>query len=301
MTADADDRVPSEAQGVAKIKLGADSLAALWRIVTRSSSISPKALLVRLANALRTPDPDPRSIVLMRECFGALGRTLGRNFVAQKIAGHAETAVDLRLMQDITSHSIEPNKFPSILPRLIEPISAQNVIECLRDVSTQLRERVSIVVGGSSVLLLKHLIERATENIDVLDELPEELRDQHAVLDDIKARHRLSITHAASHYLPTGWNTRTWSLDKFGPLDVRVVDPIDLLVSKLFSKRAKDFRDVKDCWDLIDHAEFRQRLSQDTHLLRGNSEVLAAAVRNWFVLTGEETLPASISAIDTVP
>ena len=43
-----------------------------------------------------------------------------------------------------------------------------------------------VIVGGSIALILPGYRERATTDIDVVDELPAEIRSQHALLDDLR-------------------------------------------------------------------------------------------------------------------
>jgi hypothetical protein len=111
------------------------------------------------------------------------------------------------------------------------------------------------------------------------------------LLEQLADRYRLQLTHFQSHYLPDGWAGRTESLGQFRLLSVRVVDALDVLAGKLFSRRTKDLDDVRLALPKIDRAAYRQRLATSTRAFRADAALLDAARRNWYVVTGEDELP----------
>src|SRR5947209_617355 len=88
-------------------------------------------------------------------------------------------------------------------------------------------------------------LSRPTEDIDVVDEVPKELREQHALLSELKDRYGLELAHFQQHYLPMRWQDRLHYFDTFGELTVYLVDVYDVALSKLFSIRTKGFDDLK--------------------------------------------------------
>src|SRR5687768_16175766 len=94
-------------------------------------------------------------------------------------------------------------------------------------------------------LILGERLTRRTEDIDVVDELPEVVRAERELLDGFTARYGLRVAHFQSHYLPMGWEARVRSLGRFGQLDVFLVDELDIAVGKLFSAREKDRDDLR--------------------------------------------------------
>jgi hypothetical protein len=71
------------------------------------------------------------------------------------------------------------------------------------------------VIGGSIALILPSRISRHTEDIDVVDEIPKSLRDDHDLLTRLAARYGLRPAHFQSHYLPDGWESRVKPFGKF--------------------------------------------------------------------------------------
>ena len=134
-------------------------------------------------------------------------------------------------------------------------------------------------------------LSRATKDIDIVDEVPEELRNQHRLLDDLALRYQLQLAHFQSHYLPSGWERRVRSLGAFGQLQVFIVDPYDIFVGKLFSMRTKDRADLNALASHLNRERVAERVRQSTAGLRGDPRLLDAAKQNWYVLFGEP-LPA---------
>src|SRR5438046_9857423 len=99
------------------------------------------------------------------------------------------------------------------------------------------RKPVRLYVGGSAALILHGLLSRRTEDIDIVDELPEAVRSEHRLLDELKERYHLYFGHFQSHYLPSGWENRTHYLDDFGDFHVYLVDVYDIALSQLFRIR----------------------------------------------------------------
>ena len=181
--------------------------------------------------------------------------------------------------------------YHAFLSRIMNETDPSDIENMFRDLGRRVRQPTTLNVGGSIVLILESLIVHSTQDIDVVDEVPPALREDHELLHEMVARHKLQLTHFQSHYLPDGWQARLRTYGVFGRLTVRTVDPIDMLVCKLFSKRAKDFQHVRAAWDMIDQGDFRNRLSTSTRSYRGESAIIENGRHNWYVLTGEQDLP----------
>jgi hypothetical protein len=148
-----------------------------------------------------------------------------------------------------------------------------------------------VAVGGSVAIMLQAELSRATEDIDVVDEVPAEVRSLHAELDQLRQLYGLRLTHFQSHFLPAGWEGRLHSLGSFGRLDVSLVDIHDLFLSKLFSPRDKDLADLRVLLPQVDREVLLRRLHESCQSFLAEAALRAHAERNWYVLTGE-ALPA---------
>jgi hypothetical protein len=260
--------------------------AQLWRLVWRAGDVDANALLQLMAIPGVAETTDPRTSLLIRDGLRALESRWG--------AGPFRARMRLmRAPDSLLSHLQNPDTrgFPSLMERTVDVTDPEAVLQMLRDLGRQVRRPARLVIGGSVALILDALIIHATADVDVVDELPDVIRNDHDLLHRIAERHKLQLTHFQSHYLPDGWERRLKSLGRFGQVEVWLVDSIDMLVCKLFSRRSKDYVHLAEAWKLIDHDAFRDRLRRSTGGFRRDETSHAAGKHNWYVLTGEEDLP----------
>lgn len=155
----------------------------------------------------------------------------------------------------------------------------------LRELSTQLKEAARLVIGGSSALILADLLSRATESIDLVEDVPPSLRELYTWRDRAKLRYGLHLAHFQSHYLPEGWESRLHSRGKTGTLEVFLVDPIDIFVGKLFSRREKDLDDLRALSPLLSREGIEQRLIS-ARALAADAARREVAEKNYFIVFG---------------
>ena len=166
----------------------------------------------------------------------------------------------------------------------------ETILDYLKDLGSKLNSPCRIIVGGSSALILREQLSRRTEDIDVVDEVPQGVRDLHSWRATAQARYGLYIAHFQSHYLPRAWENRVESYSSFRRLEVELVDTLDIAVGKLFSKRDKDLDDLRELRSWFTREQMDARLAYADRLA-ANPELLAQADHNYYVLWGED-LPA---------
>lgn len=258
----------------------------LWAVAKRRGPIDAR----RLLDALVAVDPrdvehaDERTKMLVRDAATAL-----RNFPATDPA-HADRANALPAFSPPEPDPMDRG-FRTLELRLMEPTDPQSLIDLLQDLSRHVHGRCSLTIGGSLSLMIAGLLIRETDDIDVVDEVPAEIREQHDLLPELATDHGLRLAHFQSHYLPDGWQRRIGSIGVFGSITAFRVDPVDVLVGKLFSVRRKDTNDIRLVLPLIERQSFVDRIASSTTRWRADAKLLAAATSNWYVLTGEDTLP----------
>ena len=166
----------------------------------------------------------------------------------------------------------------------------ETIARYLAELGSRIHSPCRIIVGGSSALILREQLQRHTEDIDVVDEVPEPIRGLHAWRDQAQREHGLYLAHFQSHYLPRGWEQRVETWLTFRRLEVGLVDSMDIAVGKLFSKRAKDLGDLRDLQAFLTRDQMNARLAYADRLA-ANPELLAQADHNYYCLWGED-LPA---------
>jgi hypothetical protein len=261
----------------------------IWSLIQNGGSIDAQCLLDALVRAGSSLDADTRSRMLRRDAVAALIDYWGVEHVRRRLRwSGGESILDAAVER---SPARVEGGFNTLRERLVDATNPDSLLQMLRELGTQTSAPSSLTIGGSLALMLDSLIVRATDDADIVDEIPAPLRHEHALLDALANRYGLKLTHFQSHYLPDGWSQRIRSLGRFGKIDAFVVDSLDVLVGKLFSKRTKDLDDVRVAWSLIDQPSFRDRLARATGSFRSDPDLVASARRNWYILTGEDDLP----------
>ncbi|MEM8872881.1 MAG: DUF6036 family nucleotidyltransferase [Planctomycetota bacterium] len=258
----------------------------LWDYVRQPGHLVASELYEVAAAAARHA-PDYRERWLIHESLAAVERVLGKRYLAERIA-HESHGAELKTIQ---AETFEEGGWPSLRTHVMAHDPNQMIRRMLDELGRGIRRPTQITVGGSSALLLSKLLVRSTEDVDVVDELPEAIRTEYDLLDRLADEYKIRMTHFASHYLPDCWANRVQSLGVFRKLSVRIVDPLDVLTGKFFTRRDKDFADIKACWDKIDQQRLRNRLATSTASYRENEELTSRATDRWAILTGEESLP----------
>ena len=173
-------------------------------------------------------------------------------------------------------------------------MTAEVIRQYFRNLSGHVRRPTRLNVGGAVSLILPGLLSRPTQYIDVVDEVPAEIREQHPLLDELAARYQLYLTHFQSHYLPSGWANRVHTLEPFGRLEVSRVDEYDVFLGKLFSARTKDLDDLRMLLPQLDRGRIETGLRERCTSLLADPLQRRHAETNWYVLTGDALASACL-------
>jgi hypothetical protein len=263
----------------------------LWDLTFGRPWVDPDDLGSALEAEVIQRDLDFRTRLLIRDSLDALARFWG----AQRFEAWLGSSPVGPRLRSIHSSDLGPSGFPTLNQRVMNTLRPQTVLEFLRELGSRLSSPAQIIIGGSIALILSDDLSRATDDIDIVDEIPAEISSHHALLDELTKRYALRLTHFQSHFLPTGWRTRIRSLGRFGELDVFLIDSCDIFVGKLFSARAKDRDDLRQLIRRIDKPKIESRLRATGSALVSNAALARNATDNWYTLFGEP-LPFSPSA-----
>jgi Nucleotidyltransferase of unknown function (DUF6036) len=261
----------------------------IWTLISRGGLIDARRLLGALIRAEGSLDADTRSQILRRDVIAALSDHWGLEHLRRRLRRTGASAI----LEAATANGPGPGEgaFSTLWERIVDATNPDSLLQMLRELGTRITAPATLTIGGSLALMLDALIVRATDDAHVVDEIPAALRQEHALLGELASRYGLKLTHFQSHYLPDGWHGRIRSLGRFGKIDAFVVDSLDVLVGKLFSKRTKDLDDIRAAWPLMDQATFRDRVARSTNSFRKDPDLVASAQRNWYIVTGEPSIP----------
>jgi hypothetical protein len=256
----------------------------LWGLTQDRIHIDPRELTEAIEAQVASGDLDYRTRLLIRDSVKALRHYWGDDRVAAWLR-------QSRLGQEIEAICQGPwdddRGFPSLMRRVMDVTKPETIQQFFNDLGHQIRRPLRLNVGGSVALILPGYLSRRTEDVDVVDELPHEIRSQHKLLDHLKEVHGLELAHFQRHYLPMGWEQRVHSLSPFDQLQVYLVDVYDVFLSKLFSARSKDRQDLKVLAPQLDKETLVRLLKQTTQSMLAAPGLREKAENNWAMLYGE--------------
>ncbi|HEX3358841.1 MAG TPA: DUF6036 family nucleotidyltransferase [Tepidisphaeraceae bacterium] len=258
----------------------------LWKLVRAAPSIDANSLARAVEDAADNA-ADFRTQLLIRDSLLAIEKQWGQQRFHDWLTHSPSRTQILNIRQSISDEAAQEHGFPSLQRRIVDAIDPDDIVQYLRDLARQVHRPTRLIIGGSIALTLSGNLLRFTEDIDVVDEIPEEIRMQHQFLQELDDRYGLQLTHFQSHYLPTGWETRIHSIGTFGILQIFVVDACDVLLWKLFSTRAKDRDDLRALLPHLDRPTLETRFRETTATFQAEQKLREAAEQNWYVLFGD--------------
>ncbi|HEY8666127.1 MAG TPA: DUF6036 family nucleotidyltransferase [Tepidisphaeraceae bacterium] len=256
----------------------------LWAMVMGPPEVDPGRLAEAVRAQLGAPDLDFRTRMLIRESVNALQE----HWNPPRVKKWLESCPQRATLEEILRTDFEQSGFSLLKERLVEATKPEDVADLLRELSRSVHQPTRLIIGGSIALILTGNLSRHTEDIDVVNEVPAEIRNQHGLLADLAKRYGIKVAHFQSHYLPDGWEKRTHLWDTIGKLHVALVDVYDIFVGKLFSVRPKDRDDLRMLREQLDKEIIVQRLLRAGDSLRKEARMVQFAKDTWFILFGEE-------------
>jgi hypothetical protein len=238
------------------------------------------ATLHALQQQLRTSPKDFRTRLLIRDTMQALEARWGSGELLARLDADV-----LDEAKQIRAEDLGRPGFPLLEQRMTDATDPTTILQFFRELGREVHSPVALNVGGSTALILRGLLMRGTDDIDAVDEVPAVIRTQYELLGRLASRYRLQLNHFQSHYLPSGWESRVESCGVFEKLSVFLVDPIDIAVRKLFSKREKDLDDLRVLAAAIDRKVIERRLTSCAGFLN-DPALRALAEKSWYILYG---------------
>ena len=256
----------------------------LWSLVWGKPEIDPNDLASAVEDQAQHEELDYRTRMLIHDSVEALKRHWGQD----RAYSWLQRSPTKNRIESICQEKFDKVGFSTIGERLMEKTDPETVRQFLRELSIHVRSPIRLLVGGSIALIVPGLLRRATEDVDVVDEVPKDLRQQHQLLEDMRKRYGLLLTHFQSHYLPSGWIDRLHYHDTYGEMAVYFVDPADVFLSKLTSIRTKDLDDLRALARELDKNVLVDRLKTSMGSTFAAESLRQRAEQNWFIVFGEK-------------
>lgn len=244
-------------------------MSTLWDLVSSHDDLDPQRLALALQEQCRMGLDDPRTKQLAYECWVAL----------------QPWNVEI---PEVPPTSEGLGKFTGLQRRVVLVTTSENILSFLREISLGLTVETRIAIGGSSALILDHLLQRATQDVDLVDEIPEAIRLLRPELERAEGIYNLHLAHFQSHYLPEGWERRWVSMPPLRKLQIFRVASLDVYVGKLFSRREKDVRDLVALRPAFPQNAVQEHVTAHGAKLLAEPGLRSQFQDNWYVLYGED-------------
>jgi hypothetical protein len=259
-----------------------------WRLVWGQPYIDSRTLAAAIEQDLALNDhPDFRTRLLVRDAAVALRSYWGSRRFAQWL----EASPAGPEVREIMNEDLGEPGFSTIRRRLVDSIDSTQLSQIFDLLGRGIHGRVEIHIAGSVPTLIKGLTARPTDDIDLVDEVPAEIRRQRDVLQQIETEFGLKLGHVQSHYLPARWRERRRWLGDFGGLRVYLLDEYDIFVSKLSSKQKKHQLDLRVLALKLDKDTARHRLLGDGRAFLGDPKLRPQIEENWRFIFQEPLFP----------
>lgn len=259
-----------------------------WRLVWGQPYIDSRTLAAAIEQDLaRTPEPDYRTRLLIRDASVALRSYWGSSRFDQWLDINPEGP----RVRAILNEDFDEIGYSTIRERLVDSIDMKQLTQVFELLGRSIHGRVEIHIAGSVPTLVKGLTSRPTDDIDLVDEIPEEIRRQRDVLHEIEIEFGMKLGHVQSHYLPFGWRERRRWLGDFGGLRVYLLDEYDIFVSKLSSKKKKHQLDLRVLALKLDHDTARDRLITSGRTFLDDPALRPQILENWRFIFQEPLFP----------
>lgn len=259
-----------------------------WEMVWGQPYIDADRLCRAIEHELREqPKPDFRTRLLIRDAAAALESYWGQT----KFEEWLQRSPAKIQIQDFRQESLGEPGFKTIRRRLVTSLKKDQLEQVFEILSEKIQHPLEVYIAGSIPTLMEGLTVRPTDDIDFVDEVPSEIRDQRAAIDTIEAKYGLTLGHVQSHYLPANWKERSHSLGNFGRLRVYLVDSYDVFVSKLSSKQEKHKDDLRVLASKLDKSKARQRLLTDGQAFLESEFDRPTIEDNWRFIYREPLFP----------
>jgi len=196
----------------------------LWSLVRGRPQIDPNDLAEAVVNQAAEEPLDYRTRLLIRDSVDALKGFWGEQRVQSWL-------MDCPLQDKIDCicrNEFDEVGFPSIKKRLMAKTDPETIRQYFQKLGFELSQTVHIAVGCGCALILPGYVSRFTEDIDVVGEVPDEIRTKHFPLGDLAKRYGLTLSHVQAHNYPKGWQERVQLFGVFNHLEVSLVDVYDV-------------------------------------------------------------------------
>jgi len=249
-----------------------------WELVWGQPYIDCDTLAAAIEQDLeRSPQPDFRTRLLVRDATRAIRSYWG----PQKFAHWLKKSSVQNKIRTILREHLGKEGFHNIRGRLVTSVGSNDIRQIFSLLGQGVHDSIDVYIAGSIPTMIQGLTARPTDDIDIVNEVPAEIRKQVDILKRIRTEYGLTLGHVQSHYLPANWQQRRRFLGDFGGLHVYLTDVVDIFVSKLSSKQEKHKEDLRVLAKNLNKEEIERRLHGDGKAFLDDPFLRPQIEENW--------------------
>jgi hypothetical protein len=249
-----------------------------WELVWGQPYIDCETLAAAIEDDLeRTSRPDFRTRLLVRDATRAIRSYWGPKRFSHWL--HASTVKDR--IHTILQEELGSPGYRNIRRRLVSNVGSTEIHQIFSLLGDRVQDSIDVYIAGSIPTLIQGLTARPTDDIDIVNEVPAQIRKQGDLLKRIRSEYGLTLGHVQSHYLPANWQQRRRFLGNFGGLQVYLVDVVDIFVRKLSSKQEKHQQDLRVLANSLQKDVIKRRLQNDGQAFLNDPFLRPQIEANW--------------------
>jgi hypothetical protein len=155
------------------------------------------------------------------------------------------------------------------MPPPIDEIDKSRLLDFLREIDREMPSHITLVAAGGTALTLRD-VKLSTRDVDFTGP-----REDIALFDRVQKSipHGWKIDTWADGWvfdqrLPPDYLAKSKSMKRFKNIELRALDPLDIVVTKIGRLEARDFEDIEECIHRfkLTKSDVKKRASQLEHL-----------------------------------
>ncbi len=259
----------------------------LWQLVRGRPEIDPNDLAEAIVVQVESEDLCYRTKWLIHDALNALEEYWG----SEEFHAWYDPLPLRDRLEEMRREEYERIGFPSLARRIMDKTDPEVIRQFFEHLGRFVRQETEIHIAESGALILSGYLSRKTDDLGIVGEVPEEIRNNHALMDQLTKDYGLILGHVQTHYFPKGWRDRVHAFGVYRRLTVSLVDVYDVFLSKLFSVRFKDIADLRVLNPQLEKDRLVQRFKDTCQDFLSAPRLREIAADNWQLLFGE-SLPS---------
>lgn len=255
----------------------------LWDLIHERPELDPHDLADALCRKAGDAERCYRTRLLIRDSMTALRGYWGE----AKVAAWLEQCPYKDTILSYCQQEFDKIGFPSLPRRVKEKTKPEKVYEVFDFLGSCLDQETSVTVGGAAALILPGFVERHTDDVEFVGDVPLGLRANSPFRSMVQHRFRLVLKQTNPGELPSGWEERVRPLSTYGRLHVSLIDAHDIFLSRLGRFDLTSLNDRRVLYTRLNTCILSELLRNSCNHLMASNSFRDTARDQWHIYFGE--------------